>query len=79
MTTLHDGADGVRRVREGRAGGDPRLVHAAARPPTARRPLDDDAREALLATARQLAGEALRVLAVARRDATPRSRTPSAR
>ena len=33
--------------------------------------LDDDAREALLATAQELAGEALRVLAVARRaDAT---------
>ncbi len=35
------------------------------------RPLDDDTREALLATARHLAGDALRVLAVARRtDAT---------
>ena len=30
MTTLHEAPDGTRRVREGRARGDPRVLHAAA-------------------------------------------------
>jgi Ca2+-transporting ATPase len=70
MATLHEGRDGTLAYVKGA----PEVVlDACVRQLTneGERPLDDDTREALLATARSLAGDALRVLAVARRaDAT---------
>jgi len=67
MTTLHDGPAG-RRVAY--AKGAPEVIlGACTRQLTAdgEAPLDEDARAAIAETARELAGEALRVLAVARR------------
>ncbi|HZB23287.1 MAG TPA: HAD-IC family P-type ATPase, partial [Gaiellaceae bacterium] len=70
MATLHDGRDRTVAYVKGA----PEVVLDACVRQLAddgERPLDDDTREALLATARTLAGDALRVLAVARRvDAT---------
>jgi P-type Ca2+ transporter type 2C len=70
MTTLHETSDGVVAYAKGA----PEVIlGACTRRLTAsgEEPLDPAARDELLATARQMAGEALRVLAVARRrDAT---------
>jgi Ca2+-transporting ATPase len=71
MTTLHRGPNGVVAYAKGAP---EVLLAACTRRLTADgdAPLDDTGRAALLATARELAGEALRVLAVARRaNATP--------
>jgi Ca2+-transporting ATPase len=70
MATLHEGRDGTVAYVKGA----PEVVLEACVRQLAddgERPLGDDTREALLETARSLAGDALRVLAVARRaDAT---------
>ena len=70
MATLHEGREGTVAYVKGA----PEVVLDACVRQLAddgERPLGDDTREALLATARTLAGDALRVLAVARRtDAT---------
>jgi len=71
MTTLHAGADGVVAFAKGA----PETVLAgcvAEHTTSGDVPLDAHARERILDAARQMAGDALRVLAVAtRRDATP--------
>ena len=70
MTTLHATDDGTVAYSKGA----PEIILASCVRELAasgERPLDDAGREALAATARELAGEALRVIAVARRsDAT---------
>jgi Ca2+-transporting ATPase len=70
MTTLHRTRDGVVAYTKGA----PEVILATctrALSDSGEAPLDDAAREALLGAAQELAGEALRVLAVARRaDAT---------
>ena len=72
MTTLHQTPDGVIACSKGA----PEVILASCtRQLTAsgEATLDDDAREAVLGTARLLAGEALRVLAVARRSGATRA------
>ena len=67
MTTLHGTADG----RVAFSKGAPEVVLASCSrwlSPTGEQPLDDAGREAVLEAARRLAADALRVLAVARRD-----------
>ena len=70
MTTLHRAPEGVQAYAKGA----PEVILAACTrtlSDSGEAPLDDAEREELLATAQELAGEALRVLAVARRaDAT---------
>jgi P-type Ca2+ transporter type 2C len=71
MTTLHETADGVAAYAKGAP---EVIVQSCARQFTERgeEPLDDARRAEVLEIARQLAGEALRVLAVAyKRDAAP--------
>jgi Ca2+-transporting ATPase len=70
MTTLHEAPDGTVACAKGA----PEVILASCTRqlgPSGETALDDPAREALLAVAQQLAGAAMRVLAVARRDDDP--------
>jgi Ca2+-transporting ATPase len=73
MTTLHSGADGLVAFAKGA----PEILLAscvAEQTPAGPMPLDAPARARILEAARRMAGDALRVLAVAtRRNATPES------